>query len=135
MNKTRLKSIGAIVAGFVTVVVLSIGTDAVLQGLGVFPPQDQPASYTAGMLAGALLYRSLYTVAGGYVTAWIAPTPQMRHVMILGAIGIVAGTVGVVVSWNFSPEHWYPIALVITAFPCTWFGGRLKTKRVEQSTV
>lgn len=38
MTKTTLKSIGAILAGFIMVVVLSIGTDSVLESVGIFPP-------------------------------------------------------------------------------------------------
>jgi len=52
----------------------------------------------------------------------------MRHAIILGVVGIVAGAIGVVVAWDLSPHHWYPIALVVTALPCTWLGGKLKTK-------
>jgi len=51
-------------------------------------------------------------VAGGYVTAALAPNNPMRHV-------------GVFVAWHLS-RHWYPIALVVTALPCTWLGGKLK---------
>ena len=69
----------------------------------------------------------IYAVAGGYVTAWLAPKNPMRHVIILGCIGIVLGSIGVVVAWNLS-AHWYPLALVITALPCTWLGGKLKVK-------
>ena len=122
------KSIWSVVAGFLTVVVLSVGTDYVLETLGLFPPQSEPAAYTAGMLTLALIYRCVYTVAGGYVTAWLAPSRSMRHAVILGFVGIVAGTIGVVVAWNLSPHHWYLIALVVTALPCTWLGGKLKTK-------
>ena len=80
------------------------------------------------MLWVALVYRCIYTVAGGYVTAWLAPNRVMRHVTILGIIGVAAGTIGVIVGWNLS-EHWYPIAIAVTAFPCTWFGGKLKAMR------
>jgi hypothetical protein len=121
-----LKSIGAVLAGFLTVVVLSMGTDYVLEKLGTFPPQSEPRLYTAGMLLIALIYRCIYTVAGGYVTARLAPDRPMRHAIILGFAGIVAGSIGVVFAWNMSPEHWYPIALVVTALPCTWLGGKLK---------
>jgi len=124
------KSIWAVVAGFLTVVVLSIGTDFVLETLGIFPPQSEPGAYTAGMLMVALIYRCVYTVAGGYVTAWLAPNRTMRHAIILGFVGIAAGTIGVVVSWNLSPEHWYPIALVITSLPCTWWGGKLRMNKL-----
>jgi len=122
------KSIWAVVAGFLTVVFLSVGTDFVLETLGIFPPQSEPAAYTAGMLMVALVYRCVYTVAGGYVTAWLAPARPMRHAIILGIVGIVAGSIGVVVAWDLSPHHWYPIALVVTALPCTWLGGKLKTR-------
>lgn len=125
MNMNRLKSVGAVLAGFVTVVVLSVGTDSVLEKLGIFPPPDQ-GLFITWMLVLALVYRCAYTVAGGYVTALFAPNRPLRHVIILGLIGIVAGSVGVVVGWNLS-AHWYPIALVITALPCTWLGGKLKT--------
>ncbi len=128
MKKNTFKSIGAVLAGFVTVVVLSTGTDFILETLGVFPPLTEPQSYTWLMLMFALIYRSMYTVAGGYITARLAPDRPIRHAIILGIVGIVAGTVGVIVAWNLSPQHWYPIALIIAALPCTWLGGKLKTK-------
>ena len=128
MSKNTFKSIGAILAGFVTVFVLSTATDYVLESIGIFPPQSE-GLFVTWMLLLALIYRCIYTVAGGYVTAALAPNRPMRHALILGIIGTVAATLGVVVGWNLS-QHWYPIALVVTAIPCTWLGGRLRTKRV-----
>lgn len=121
-----LKSIGAVFAGFLTVVILSIVTDATLEALNIFPPLGQ-GLFITWMLVVALIYRCIYTVAGGYVTASLAPDKPMKYVIILGIIGIIAGSVGVVVGWNLS-QHWYPIALVVTAMPCTWLGGKLKTR-------
>lgn len=121
------KSIRAVIAGFLTVVLLSVATDFILETLGFFPPQSEPAAYTAGLLLIALLYRCAYTVAGGYISARLAPDRPMRHAIILGVVGIIAGMIGVAVSWNLTPHHWYPIALVVTALPCTWLGGKLKT--------
>jgi len=133
MNKNTLKSIGSVFAGFITVVILSVGTDFVLETLHIFPPQSDPKAYLIWMLVLALAYRSLYTVAGGYVAARLAPNRPMRHVIILGFVGIAAGTLGVIISWNFSPDHWYPISLVIGAMPCTWLGGKLKTRIVQRN--
>lgn len=121
-----LKSIGAVAAGFITVVILSVTTDFILESLGLFPPQSEPDAYTAGMLTIALIYRCVYTVGGGYVAARFAPDRPMRHAVILGVVGIVVGSIGAAVTWNLTPHHWYPIALVVTALPCTWLGGRLK---------
>jgi hypothetical protein len=50
----------------------------------------------------------------------------MRYVMILGIIGLVLGTLGAIVTipMKMAPA-WYPIALAVTALPCTWLGGVL----------
>ena len=125
MNKT-VKSILAVLAGFILVVILSVATDAILEKTGIFPP---PANglYITWMLVVALVYRCVYTILGGYLTAVLAPDRPMRHGIILGIIGTVMACIGVVVGWDLS-AHWYPIALVVTALPCTWFGAKLKKK-------
>jgi hypothetical protein len=122
-----LKSIGSVAAGFLTVVVLSVGTDAVLEKVGFFPDPSR-GLFDTTLLIIALAYRSLYTVAGGYVTAWTAPGNRMKHVKILAVIGTIAGTAGVVAGWDLS-QHWYPIALAVTAFPLTWLGGVLRSRQ------
>lgn len=42
----------------------------------------------------ALSYRILYTVFGGYVTASLAPHSRMRHVFVLGVLGLSTGVPG-----------------------------------------
>jgi hypothetical protein len=120
-----LKSILAVFAGFLTVVILSVATDAILEGAGIFPPPDQ-GLFITWMLVLAFGYRTLYNIVGGYITAAIAPSNPVRHAIILGCIGTVAGAVGVVVGWDLS-DHWYPIALAVEAIPTCWLGGKLKT--------
>jgi hypothetical protein len=123
-----LKSIGAIVGGFLTVVLLSVGTDYIVEYFGIFPPASEQGLYVAWMLALALIYRTIYTVLGGYVTAKLAPVNPMRHVVMLGVLGTLGGIAGVIVGWNLS-SHWYPMALAVLAFPSVWYGGRLALKR------
>lgn len=121
-----LKSIGAIFVGFLTVAILSIGTDYVLEKLGVTPPQDKEM-YMPGLLAVALAYRSLYTIIAGYITANLAPTRPLKHAVILGIIGTVLGIIGVAAHWDV-PNKWYGILLAVTALPFTWLGGKIKAK-------
>ncbi|MFA6439374.1 MAG: hypothetical protein WCX28_08705 [Bacteriovoracaceae bacterium] len=121
-----MKSFRAVAAGFLTVVILSVGTDFVLESLGIFPPIGQ-GLFITWMLVLAFAYRSVFTVVGGYVCAALAPDRPKRHIIILGCIGTVAGIAGVFAGWNMS-DHWYPIALAVTGFPFTWIGGKLKTK-------
>jgi len=127
--RKRMASIGAVLAGFLATVVLSVGADAVLHAAGVFPPYDVRMS--DGLFALATAYRTVFTVLGGYLTAWLAPERPMRHVLALGAIGIVAGAAGVAVSVRMGPELgplWYPIALLVEALPCVWLGGWLRER-------
>ena len=128
MNRKLLKSIGAVLAGFLVVVILSVVTDFILETLGVLPPATKPEAYAPWMLLFALLYRTVFTIAGGYITAMLAPNRPMRHVVILGVIGTIGGILGVIAGWNLS-AHWYPIALALLAFPSVWVGGKLFVKK------
>jgi hypothetical protein len=123
------RSFLAVVAGFLTVVGLSLATDQLLHVLEVYPPWGQ-AMFEPRLNALALTYRIVYTLLGGFVTARLAPRAPMRHVMVLAAIGLVAGTAGAVVAitQDFGP-NWYPIALALTAYPVTWLGGRVGVER------
>ena len=121
-----LRSIGALVAGFVVVVILSLGTDIVLHATGVFPPWGQAMS--AALFLLATVYRTVYGIAGSYVTARLAPDRPMGHALVGGCIGLVLSTVGAVATWSRGPEfgpHWYPLALIVLAMPCAWLGGKL----------
>jgi hypothetical protein len=130
VKKNRLASLVAVGAGFFTTALLSLGTDVVLHAVRVFPPWGQPMSDALFVLA--TVYRIVYTVGGGYITARLAPGRPMRHVIVLGCVGLVAATIGLVATWNSGPElgpKWYPILLVVTALPCVWLGGRMYGSR------
>jgi len=119
------RSVAAVFAGFLAIVVLSLGTDQVLHVLQVYPPWNQPM-WDPGLNLLALAYRCIYAVAGCYLAARLAPHAPMRHALILGAIGLVLSTVGAIVATQqeMGPV-WYPVALVLTALPCAWLGGAL----------
>lgn len=125
-----IRSTVAVLAGFLLVVLLSLATDQVLHVLQVYPPWGEPM-WDPRLNLLALFYRTIYTIASGYVTASLAPHRPMRHVIVLGVIGTIAGTAGLVATWNlgFGPR-WYPLALAITAFPCVYLGGALYSRRV-----
>ena len=125
-----LRSIAAVFAGFVVIVVLSTATDLILHKAGVFPAMGQPMSN--GLWALATAYRIVFGILGCYLAARLAPQRPMLHAMVLGVIGLVISTLGAVVTWNNGPgfgPHWYPLSLVVTVLPCAWVGGKLGTPR------
>ncbi len=123
-------SVVAVASAFLSTAILSLGMDVVLHAAGVFPPWGQPMGDALFVLASA--YRLVFTVGGGYLTARLAPERPMRHVLILGGIGVVAATIGLAAAWNAGPAlgpRWYPVLLVVTALPCVWLGGRIGISR------
>lgn len=124
MNKT-FKSIGAVLAGLVTIFVLSHITDFALEKPGIMklPFSDNPTWF----ILGVTFYRLAYSVLGCYLAAHLAPDNPMRHAIILGIIGVILSTLGLIAMWEQEPK-WYPISLVVFSLPCAWLGGKLKTK-------
>jgi hypothetical protein len=119
-----VRSAVAVLAGLAVVVALTGGTDYAVMKFGhlSFDAPDPTVPF-----AIATVYRSIWAVLGGYTAATLAPERPMLHAMILGGIGFVAALAGCIMKWNLG-HHWYPIALVITALPCTWLGGKLVAK-------
>src|SRR5260221_14454016 len=106
MNKNLLKNIGAIIAGFLSVAILSIVTDTILESLHIFPPVTQPQATAWWMLLLALIYRSFYAVVGGYLTAKLSSNKPMRNVVILGVVGTIAATLGLLANLD-KGSVWY----------------------------
>ncbi|MES2058632.1 MAG: hypothetical protein V4564_22025 [Pseudomonadota bacterium] len=119
------RSIVALVAGIAFSVLLALVIDLVLHALQVFPPWDQPMT-DASDNALAFAYRALIAIGSGYITARLAPSAPMKHAIILGAIGTVLATLGLIGAMivKLGPL-WYPAALVVTALPLAWIGGAL----------
>jgi hypothetical protein len=128
------RSIGAVVAGFAIVVVLSTVVDQILHVLHVYPPWGQPM-FEPGLNALALSYRIVITIIGGYVTAKLAPRNPMRHALALGVLGTIVGIIGAIatIPMHLGPS-WYPIALAVTGLPCCWIGGLLYQTRHRLSS-
>ena len=123
------RSTGAVLLGFVAVVLLSLGTDEILHLLKVYPPWGQPM-FEPRLNLLALSYRIVYAVIGSYIAARFAPRNPMRHAIILGIIGLAFSAAGAAVAITHADlgPAWYPISLVVTALPCAWLGGLLYKK-------
>ena len=126
----KKKSVWAVTAGVLFILIVTTLVDALLHVAGVFPPIDQPINDALAALATS--YRIVISIAGGWLTARLAPEKPMKHALILGVVGIVLGTIGVVVTWNLGMgPRWYPILLVVLAVPQCWAGGKLYEMRVR----
>jgi len=126
--RRALRSIGAVLAGMVVGIALTLGTDEILHIAGVFPPWGQSMVGFDGALLLATAYRVFYGVVASYITARLALVRPMQHALVGGIIGLIVSVVGAVATWNSGPAfgpHWYPLALIVTALPSAWVGGKL----------
>lgn len=124
------RSVLAVFAGLVATAVLSTVADQVLHSAGVYPPWGVRMS--DGLFALATAYRVVFTVLGGWLTARLAPSRPLRHAVWLSVIGTFLALVGLAVAIAH-PElgpFWYPVALVVTAFPCVLLGAWLRARGV-----
>lgn len=130
MTNTIWKSIGAVVAGLLVVVVLSLGADALMHATGIFPPPGQEMSAACWVLAA--FYRGVFQAGGGYLTARLAPARPMKHMWVLAGIGQVFALLGLL-AWSSMGAAggplWYPLFLAVAAMPTVWAGGWLHQRR------
>jgi len=118
------KSIWAVVAGVLVIIVVTTVVDWVLHATDVLPPLDQPIDDALALLATS--YRVVISVGGAWLTARLAPDQPMKHAVILGSVGAVLGLVGVVATWNLGlGPRWYPISVAVLAIPQCWVGGKI----------
>ncbi len=129
MNNT-LKSIWAILAGFIVVAVVSSVTDLILQKTGIMklPYHLNPWWF----IAIVITYRTIFGIGGSYITAALAPSKPMRLVFISGTIGMVICIIGMLAVKE--PPLWYPAVLVILALPTALFGGYLRLRTSNSKT-
>ncbi len=128
MNK---KSIWAVVAGVLFIIIVTTLVDVVLHVARVYPPWDQPIDDRLALLATS--YRIVISVAGAWLTAKLAPDKPMKHALILGYVGVALGLAGLAATWNAGlGPRWYPIALVLLAIPQCWLGGKIYEMRAAK---
>ncbi len=137
MTRTQIvRSIAAVVAGFVAVVVLANGSDMILAaaaGLQPFAEEQEDGGLPWWVLAVVFVYRPFVTVVGGYLTAWLAPSRPLRHAVVLGVLGVLLSIYGAVSSWGLTPA-WFTVALVVLVLPGTALGGWLRARSGSSAT-
>lgn len=121
------KSIWAVTAGFLVILISSIAVDTILKIAGILPWDHLHVS--TGLILFVIFYRSVFSVAGCYLTAKLAPQNPMKHALILGVIGLIIGSIGaIVVPADLGPK-WYGWTIAALSIPLAWLGGKLYEHR------
>jgi hypothetical protein len=127
MNRPLVRSILAVLAGYL-VLVVGIGvTDFVLSLLS-------PSGYPNGPKPGAkwmiieLVIGAFLIVCGGYLTASLARRAEMRHALALGVLTATIAAISLIIYHGLQPV-WFQLVVVLVAIPAALAGGRLKFRQ------
>jgi hypothetical protein len=120
------RSIGAVLAGLLSIFVVTTATDVVLHASGIYPGWN--ARMSDGLFVLATAYRVVYGILGSYVTARLSPDRPMRHALALGGIGVVLSIAGAIALGDRGPA-WYSLAVIAMSLPCAWTGARIDAAR------
>jgi len=130
-----LRSIAAVLVGFVLIGALSFGADLVLRQAmpGAFDAAGRVESTAVLLLM--MGYVGLFAVTGCYLTARLAPRRPMLHALVLGALGLAFTAINTfAVFWDTAPA-WYHVASLALVMPYAWIGGRLRELQLARGRV
>lgn len=127
---SAIRSVLAVIVGFVFIGALSFGTDAALYAAGIMPAPGTPTADT-GLLLLATAYVAVYAIAGCWLTAFLAPSHPMRHALVEGMLGLAFTVAGLATQWGTYPA-WYNVLAIAVVMPYAWIGGRLREMQVER---
>jgi hypothetical protein len=121
-----IRSVLAILAGIVTLTVLSFAIEAVAN------PLLTRYGLSHGLPARLFMfaYGTLSVAAGGYVTAWLAKRAPLRHAAWMGVVQCALTVMAMAAMWNHSPALNWIVALAM-AMPAALLGGWLFARRAH----
>jgi hypothetical protein len=127
-----MRSIWAVVAGFLFILVLSLGADAIVHAISprVFNASGGTTNFV--ILCMTTIYVGVFATVGSYLTARLAPSHPMRHALILGALGLIFSLIATTRMWSMAPA-WYNILNLVLVMPYAWLGGRLRENEIGGS--
>jgi hypothetical protein len=113
----------SVIAGLVTSMALSMATRFILHLCGVFPAPFKPL-FDTNLVVIALIYHSIFAIAGAFVTAHVSRDRARKAVIFLGCKEAIMWLLGTIFLWKHSPV-WYTITKALIGIPLAMLGGWL----------
>lgn len=129
--KSILKSIGAVLTGFIFIGITHTSMDALLESTGVLPKGN--LFVESRLILIVIGYRAVFSIAGCYISAWLAPNYPMRHSLALGILGAIFSTIGAITLGHLGPA-WYAWTLVVISVPIGWLSGKLYEQSLNKKS-
>lgn len=127
-----LRSIGAVVLGFLVIGALAGGTTAALPSIvpTLFGPGGRVDS--VGLMLAMQAYVVVFATFGCWLAARLAPSRPMAHALVLGLLGLAFNAYGSAAQWNVYPAWYHALGLGLT-MPAAWLGGWLRERQLARA--
>jgi hypothetical protein len=134
-----LRSLLAILAGLIVIIVTSFGIEAAVDPLlmRMFPdalPNEAAMSRNLPAMLFTFAYTFFCVVAGGYVAARLASHHAVRHALILGVLQS-ALTIPAMIAFSDKAPLWGWIGSMVIVMPAAWWGGVIYSRRGRLKTI
>lgn len=124
-----LRSIGAVVAGYVT---MAVGV-LVVVGIGAALLVDDPEAPGSAYLAFNLGASAVAAAGGGWMTRRLAVRSSGKHVLALAVLVLLLGLAVAMSGPAAGQPAWYPAAVSVLGFVGVLAGGLLGTRRARSA--
>ena len=117
-----MRTIAALVSGYILWTGLWLGGNASLRAAGLLPGDVTQPLVAPGPLLALLLLALVCSLAGGYVAGAVSRSSSMRIVALLGLLLFATGCFVQSMVWQLMPL-WYHIVFLGMVIPVTLLGG------------
>ena len=119
-----MRTIFAVVAGFIAWTVLFLGSNSILSLTMPGSFKADGSTDSAAMLLLILLLSVIFSIIAGWITAKLATVNPQRNALILGIILLLVGISVQLQFWEVMPL-WYHLSFLGLLIPGAIVGGRL----------
>ena len=123
-----LRSVLAVLAGFLVIGVLAFGTGRIFQAMSPAQFHASGAPTTTAMMLVQLLYVGVYATFGCWLSGYLAPNRPMAHALAVGVLGLALNIPSAIMLRGSHPI-WYLATGIVTTVLWAWLGGRIAERR------
>jgi hypothetical protein len=124
-----MRSVLAVLTGTVTIGVLAVAGDAAMRRLEPGAFDANGFSDNVPVLLVAVLYTTVFSAVGGWITAAASKRKDLRDVFILAGLQFVMTAAANVMLFDRRILWFYVLGLVLTV-PAIVAGGRVRTRAI-----
>ena len=124
-----MRSVVAILSGFLALMVLGLGFDYMLMSFYPGAYDVDGSTQNQKVLLLTVLFATGNHTLGAYVTAVVAKRAEVRHAIVLGCTILLVAVPTTIARWGHAPL-WYHSVLLLSVLPLCYLGGLVRARQM-----